>query len=213
MTEPTLAPGATIERCLPVCAYTPRSFCSSSFPPKRVFEFSTSDRPHGWYGQLRPTRAQLEAFVHDVVKAIGPREIPATNWDSRRGSSASTCPTTRPAGLSTMRLPSPAKTMSPLRSTSMIPFLGERKDLLSNPTTSKPRTGNKFRTPAGAPTGPPPHEVCAPDVLQQSEVQAAVRKRASLIGGEVRKELDALKTAARTSLCRPYRRMGDLHWP
>lgn len=78
---------------------------------------------------------------------------------------------------------------------------GQRKDLLSNPDNIEtadwkqvPSTGRRVDW-GPKPTKFPPH-MC----FNSPEIQAAVKKRASLIAAEVKKEMDALKTAGREHL-------------
>jgi hypothetical protein len=78
---------------------------------------------------------------------------------------------------------------------------GQRKDLMSNPDNieiagwnQKPSTGRR------ADWGPKPTRFPPQMCFNSPDVQAAVRKRASLIGAEVKKEIDALKTSGQHHL-------------
>ncbi len=153
-------------------------------------------------GSFAPTRAQLEAFVHDVVKAIG------TAGDTRH--KLGFTPGILCFDMSddeTRRLIHDAFAVARENDVAVAfhiddsIFWGERKDLLSNPDNLEaadwkqiPNTGRR------ADWGPTPTKFAPQMCFNSPEVRAAVRKRASLIGGEVRKELDALKTAGREHL-------------
>jgi hypothetical protein len=78
---------------------------------------------------------------------------------------------------------------------------GQRKDLLSNPDNieiagwnQKPSTGRR------ADWGPKPTRFPPQMCFNSPEIQSAVKKRASLIGAEVKKELEELKTSRREHL-------------
>lgn len=78
---------------------------------------------------------------------------------------------------------------------------GTRKDLLANPDNietadwkQKPSTGRR------ADWGPSPTKFPPQMCFNSPEIQAAVKKRASLIGMEVKKEADALKAAGKEYL-------------
>ena len=92
---------------------------------------------------------------------------------------------------------------------------GERKDLLSNPDNIEtadwkqiPNTGRR------ADWGPKPTKFPPQMCFNSPAIVAAVKKRAALIGAEVKKELDVLKTAGQGApVCRRHRRMGDADRP
>ena len=158
--------------------------------------------PQPLSGHFALSKLQLDAFVHDVVKAIG------TTGDAQHKLGFTVGPLcfnmsdeeTRQFIHDAFAVARENDVAVALHIDDSISW-GERKDLLSNPDNietadwnQEPNTGR--RTDWGPnPTKFPP-QMC----FNSPGIQAAVRERASLIGVEVKKEMDALKTAGKEHL-------------
>lgn len=149
-----------------------------------------------------PTKAQMEAFVRELVKAIG------TTGDARH--KLGFTPTHLRFDESdeeTRRLIHDAFVVARENDVAVAFHLddsmywGKRKDLLSNPDNIEtadwkqiPSTGRRVDW------GPKPSKFVPQMCFNSPDIQTAVKKRAALIGAEVKKELDALKTSGKEYL-------------
>jgi hypothetical protein len=153
-------------------------------------------------GHFALSKPQLESFVRDVIKAIG------TTGDARNklGFTAGPLCFDMPDG-ETREFIHAAFAVARENDVAVAFHIddsmswGERKDLISNPDNIEtadwrqiPNTGRRAdwgRTPTKFPA-----QMC----FNSREVRDAVRKRASLIGGEVKKEIDLLETQGKQYL-------------
>lgn len=149
-----------------------------------------------------PTKAQMEAFVRELIKAIG------TTGDARH--KLGFTPTHLRFDESdeeTRRLIHDVFVVARENDVAVAFHLddsmywGKRKDLLSNPDNIEtadwkqiPSTGRRVDW------GPKPSKFVPQMCFNSPDIQAAVKKRAALIGAEVKKELDALKTSGKEHL-------------
>jgi hypothetical protein len=153
-------------------------------------------------GPSTPTKAQLEAFVRDVVKAIG------TTGDARH--KLGFTPTHFPFDMSdedTRQVVHDALAVARENDVAAAfhvddsMYWGKRKDLISNPENIE--TSDWKQTPSTGRRvdwGPEPSKFVPQMCFNSPAIQAAVKARASLIGAEVKKELDTLKTAGKEHL-------------
>ncbi len=142
--------------------------------------------------------------------------MPGTNWDSPSGPSVSTCSDeeTRQFIHDSFAVARENDVAVAFHIDDSICW-GERKDLLSNPDNIEtadwkqiPNTGRR------ADWGPKPTRFPPQMCFNSPDVQAAVKKRASLIGAEVKKRNGRTQELGQgTSLCGPHRRMGDADRP
>jgi hypothetical protein len=153
-------------------------------------------------GPSTPTKAQMGAFVREIAKAIG------TTGDARH--KLGFVPTHFPFDMSdedTRRAIHDAFAVARDNDVAVAFHLddamywGKRKDLLSNPENIEtadwkqiPSTGRRVDW------GPKPSKFVPQMCYNSPAIQAAVKKRASFIGTEVKKELAALKTAGKEHL-------------
>ncbi len=149
-----------------------------------------------------PTKAQMEGFVRELVKAIG------TTGDARHKLGfAPTHLRFDESDEETRRLIHDSFAVARENDVAVVFHLddsmywGERKDLSSNPDNIEtadwkqiPSTGRRVDW------GPKPSKFTPQMCFNSPAIQAAVKKRASLIGAEVKKELDALKTSGKDHL-------------
>ncbi len=153
-------------------------------------------------GRLSLSKTQMEGFVRDVVKAIG------TRGDSRHKLGFA-------VGPFSLDVPD-EETRQWIRDAFAVArendvavafhiddsmSWGERKDLLSNPENIEaadwkltPSTGRRLDW------GPTPTKFPPQMCFNSPAVQAAVRKRASVIGAEIKRETDALKKPGKAHL-------------
>ncbi len=163
---------------------------------------ATTPTPFGATPPSAPTRAQMEGFVHEIVQAIG------TTGDARH--KLGFTPTHIPFDMSD------EDTRQVIRDSFVVArendvavsfhlddsmYWGGRKDLLSNPDNIEtadwkqiPSTGRRVDW------GPTPTKFAPQMCFNSPDVQAAVIKKASLIGAEVKKELDNLKPSGKDHL-------------
>lgn len=153
-------------------------------------------------GHFALSKAQLEAFVHDVVKAIG------TTGDSRRKLGFAVGPLCFDmSDEETRRFIRDAFAVARENDVAVAFHIddsmnwGTRADLLSNPDNLEtadwkqiPNTGRR------ADWGPSPTRFPPQMCFNSPAIQAAVRKRAALIGAEVKKEVDRLKKSRKEFL-------------
>jgi hypothetical protein len=157
---------------------------------------------HPMPGHFALSKAQLEKFVHDVVKAIG------TTGDARNKLAFAVGPLcfdmsdgeTRQFIHDAFAVARENDVAVAFHIDDSISW-GERKDLLSNPDNIEtadwkqiPNTGRR------ADWGLKPTKFAPQMCFNSPAIRAAVKERASLIGAEVKKELDALKTSGREHL-------------
>ena len=181
---------------------------AADFGETKYINFQIMTGLHGYAGP-RPMpghfalgKAQLEAFVHDVVKAIG------TTGDARHKLGFTVGPLcfdmsdeeTRQFIRDSFAVARENDVAVAFHIDDSISW-GERKDLLSNPDNietagwnEKPNTGRR------ADWGPEPTRFPPQMCFNSPEIRAAVTKRASLIGAEVKKELDTLKASGKEHL-------------
>ncbi len=153
-------------------------------------------------GRFALSKAQLEEFVHDVAKAIG------TTGDARHKLGFTVGPLcfdmsdeeTRQFIRDSFAVARENEVAVAFHIDDSISW-GERKDLLSNPDNietadwkQEPNTGRR------ADWGPKPTKFPPQMCFNSPDIQAAVKKRASLIGAEVKKEMDTLKTSGKEHL-------------
>ena len=158
--------------------------------------------PQPMPGHFALSKAQLEEFVHDVVKAIG------TTGDARHKLGFTVGPLcfdmsdeeTRQFIHDSFAVARHNDVALAFHIDDSICW-GERKDLLSNPDNIEtadwkldPNTGRR------ADWGPEPTKFPLQMCFNSPAIQAAVKQRASLIGVEVKKEMDTLKTAGKEHL-------------
>ena len=149
-----------------------------------------------------PTKAQMEAFVRDVVKAIG------TTGDARH--KLGFTPTHLRFDESdeeTRRLIQDAFAVARENDVAVAVHLddslywGQRKDLLSNPDNIETADWKQIAsTGRRVDWGLKPSKFVPQMCFNSPAIQAAVKTRASLIGSEVKKELNALKTSGKEHL-------------
>ena len=172
--------------------------------------------PQPMPGHFALSKAQLEDFVQDAVKAI------KTTGDTRHKLGFTVGPLCFDmSDEETRQFIRDAFAVARENDVAVAVHIddslswGQRKDLMSNPDNieiagwnQKPSTGRR------ADWGPKPTRFPPQMCFNSPDVQAAVRKRASLIGAEVKKEIDALKTSGQHHLfCRHHCRMGDIYRP
>lgn len=153
-------------------------------------------------GHFALSKAQLEEFVHDVVKAIG------TTGDARHKLGFTVGPLcfdmsdeeTRQFIHDSFAVARENDVAVAFHIDDSISW-GEREDLLSNPDNvetadwrQEPNTGRR------ADWGPEPTRFPPQMCFNSPDIQAAVKKRASLIGAEVKQEMDALKASGKEHL-------------
>ena len=149
-----------------------------------------------------PSKAQMDAFVREVVKAIG------TTGDARH--KLGFAPTHLRFDASdeeARQVIHDAFAVAQENDVAVVFHLddamywGGRKDLMSNPDNIEtadwkqiPSTGRRVDW------GPKPSKFVPQMCYNSPAIQAAVKARAALIGAEVKKELDALKTSGKEHL-------------
>ncbi len=175
----------------------------------KYVSFQVQTGLYGYASQFHPapgkfslTKAQMEEFVHDIVKAIG------MTGDARHKLAFAVGPLCfdMPDG-ETRQFIRDAFAVARENDVAVAFHIddsicwGERKDLLSNPDNLEtadwkqiPNTGRR------ADWGPKPTKFVPQMCFNSPAIQAAVKDRAALIGAEVKKELDALKTAGKGHL-------------
>ncbi len=153
-------------------------------------------------GRFALSKTQLEEFVHDVVKAIG------TTGDARHKLGFTVGPLCFDMpDEETRQFIHDAFAVARENDVAVAFHIddsmcwGEREDLLSDPNNvetadwkQEPNTGRR------ADWGPTPTKFPPQMCFNSRDVQAAVKDRASLIGAEVKKELDALKSSGKQHL-------------
>ncbi len=153
-------------------------------------------------GHFALSKTQLEEFVHDVVKTIG------TTGDARHKLGFTVGPLCFDMpDEETRRFIHDAFAVARENDVAVAFHIddsmcwGERKDLLSNPDNietadwkQEPNTGRR------ADWGPTPTRFPPQMCFNSRDVQAAVKDRGSLIGAEVKKEMDALKSLGKQHL-------------
>ena len=153
-------------------------------------------------GHFALNKAQLESFVHEVVKAIG------TTGDDRHKSGFTVGPLCfNMSDAETRQFIHDAFAVARENDVAVALHIddsmswGERKDLLSNPDNIEtadwkqiPNTGRR------ADWGPTPTKFPPQMCFNNPDIQAAVKKRAALIGAEVKKETASLKTSGKDYL-------------
>ena len=158
--------------------------------------------PQPMPGHFALSKTQLEAFVHDVVKAIG------TTGDARHKLGFTVGPLCFDMSDEETRQFIHDSFAVARENDVAVAFhiddsmcWGERKDLLSNPDNietadwkQEPNTGRR------ADWGPEPTRFPPQMCFNSPDIQAAVKERASLIGAEVKKEMDTLKTSGKEHL-------------
>ena len=163
---------------------------------------ATTPTPFAANPPSAPTKAQMEGFVHEVVKAIG------TTGDARNKLGFSpTHVRFDETDEETRRLIHDSFAVARENDVAVALHLddamywGGRKDLLSNPDNIEtadwkqiPSTGRRIDW------GPKPSKFVPQMCYNSPAIQAAVKARAALIGTEVKKELDALKTSGKEHL-------------
>ena len=153
-------------------------------------------------GHFALSKAQLEEFVHSVVKAIG------MTGDARHKLAFAVGPLdfNMPDG-ETRQFIHDAFAVARENDVAVALHIddsmgcGERKDLLSNPDNLEtadwkqiPNTGRRIDW------GRTPMKIAPQLCFNSPDVQAAVKARAALIGAEVKKEMDTLKTSGKEHL-------------
>jgi hypothetical protein len=149
-----------------------------------------------------PTKAQMEAFVRELVKAIG------TTGDAR--CKLGFTPTHFPFDMSdedTCQVIHDAFAVARDNDVAVVFHLDDsmywagRKDLMSNPDNIEtadwkqvPSTGRRVDW------GPKPSKFAPQMCFNSPDIQAAVKQRAALIGAEIKKELDILKRSGKEHL-------------
>lgn len=153
-------------------------------------------------GPSTPTKAQLEAFVRDVVMAIG------TTGDAR--CKLGFAPTHFPFDMSdeeTRQVIHDSFAVARENDVAVAFHLddamywGKRKDLMSNPENIE--TSDWKQTPSTGRRvdwGPNPSKFVPQMCFNSPAIQAAVTARSAVIGAEVKKELDALKGSGKEHL-------------
>jgi hypothetical protein len=177
-------------------------------PETKYVNFQLMTGLHGYAGpQPKPGRfalskTQLEEFVRDVVKAIGMTGDARHKLGFTVGPLCFDMPDEETSqfihdSFAVARENDVAVAFHIDDSISW----GERKDLLSNPDNietadwkQKPNAGRR------ADWGPKPTKFPPQMCFNSLEIQAAVKARASLIGAEVKKELEALKASRKEHL-------------
>jgi hypothetical protein len=153
-------------------------------------------------GHFALSKAQLEEFVHSVVKAIG------MTGDARRKLGFTVGPLCFDmSDEETRQFIHDAFAVARENDVAVAFHIddsmswGQRKDLLSNPDNIEtadwkqiPNTGRR------ADWGPTPTKFPPQMCFNSPDIRAAVKKRAFLIGAEVKKEMDALKTSGKEHL-------------
>lgn len=181
---------------------------ASTSPETKYVTFQIQTGRFGWAGppalpgRFSLSKAQLEGFVHDVVKAIG------MTGDARHKLGFAVGPLcfdmsdaeTREFIHDAFGVARENDVAVALHIDDSIMW-GERKELLSNPANIEtadwkqmPSTGRRCDW------GPKPTKFTPQMCFNSPAIQAAVKARASLIGAEVKKELDALKAADKEHL-------------
>jgi hypothetical protein len=153
-------------------------------------------------GHFALTKAQLEGFVREVVKAIG------SSGDARHKLGFAVGPLcfdmsdeeTRRFIRDSFEVARENDAAVALHIDDSLSW-GGRKDLLSNPDNietsgwnQKPSTGRR------ADWGPKPTRFPPQMCFNSPEIRAAVKQRASLIGAEVKKEMDGLRASGKGHL-------------
>ncbi|MGH6847906.1 MAG: hypothetical protein ACREC0_10855 [Methylocella sp.] len=153
-------------------------------------------------GHFAPSKAQLEEFVHSVVKAIG------MTGDARNKLAFAVGPLdfNMPDG-ETRQFIDDAFAVARENDVAVVLHIddsmgwGERKDLMSNPDNIEtadwkqiPNTGRRIDW------GRIPMKIAPQMCFNSPAIQAAVIERASVIGAEVKKETDALKASGKEHL-------------
>ena len=158
--------------------------------------------PQPMPGHFALSKTQLEAFVNDVVKAIG------TTGDARHKLGFTVGPLCFDMSDEETRQFIHDSFAVARENDVAVAFhiddsmcWGERKDLLSNPDNietadwkQEPNTGRR------ADWGPEPTRFPPQMCFNSPAIQAAVKQRASLIGAEVKKEMDTLTTSGKEHL-------------
>ncbi len=153
-------------------------------------------------GHFAPGKAQLEEFVHSLVKAIG------TTGDARHKLGFTVGPLCFDMSDGETRQFIQDAFAVGRENDVVVAFhiddsmsWGARKDLLSHPDNIEtadwkqvPNTGRR------ADWGPTPTRFPPQMCFNSPEIQAGVKKRAALIGAEINKELNALKAAGKEPL-------------
>jgi hypothetical protein len=175
----------------------------------KYVSFQVQTGLYGYASQFHPlpghfalSKAQMEEFVHDVVKAIG------TTGDARNKLAFAVGPLNFDmSDAETRQFIHEAFAVARENDVAVAFHIddsmswGERKDLLSNPDNIEtadwkqiPNTGRR------ADWGPKPTRFPPQMCFNSPAIQAAVKARAALIGAEVKKELEALPTAHKEHL-------------
>jgi hypothetical protein len=153
-------------------------------------------------GRLSLNKAQMERFVRDLVNAIG------TRGDARHKLGFAVGPFSFDVpDLETRQWIRDAFAVARENDVAVAIHIddsmswGKRKDLLANPDNIeaadwklKPSTGRRLDW------GPKPTRFPPQMCFNSPDVQAAVKKRASLIGAEIKREMDALKKSGKAHL-------------
>ena len=175
----------------------------------KYVSFQVQTGLYGYASQFHPapghfslSKAQMEEFVHDVVKAIG------MTGDARNKLAFAVGPLCfdMPDG-ETRQFIHDAFAVARENDVAVAFHIddsicwGERKDLLSNPDNLEtadwkqiPNTGRR------ADWGPKPTKFVPQMCFNSPAIQAAAKARAALIGAEVKKEMDALKALGKEHL-------------
>jgi hypothetical protein len=180
----------------------------AAFAETKYLIFQIMTGLHGYAGpQPKPghfalSKPQLEEFVRDVVKAIG------TTGDARHKLGYAVGPLCFDMSDEETRQFIHDSFAVARENDVAVAFhiddsmsWGQRKDLLSNPNNietagwdQKPNAGRR------ADWGPKPTRFPPQMCFNSPEVQAAVKNRATLIGAEVKKEIDTLKASGKEHL-------------
>jgi hypothetical protein len=158
--------------------------------------------PQPMPGHFALSKAQLEEFVRDVVKAIGMTGDAGHKLGFTVGPLCFDMPDEE-----TRQFIHDAFAVARVNDVAVAFHIddsmcwGERRDLISNPDNietadwnQKPSTGRR------ADWGPKPTRFPPQMCFNSPAIQAAVKKQASLIGAEVKKELDILKASGKDYL-------------
>ena len=153
-------------------------------------------------GRLSLSKAQMEGFVRDVVKAIGTKGDARYQLAFAVGPFSFDVPDEETGqwirdAFAVARDNEVAVAIHIDDSMSW----GKRKDLLSNPENIeaadwklKPSTGRRLDW------GPKPEKFPPQMCYNSPEIQVAVKKRSAIIGAQIKKELDALKKTGKSHL-------------
>jgi hypothetical protein len=153
-------------------------------------------------GRLSLSKAQMEGFVRDVVKAIGTRGDARHQLGFAVGPFSFDVPDeeTRQWIRDAFAVARENDVAVALHIDDSMSW-GERKDLLSNPDNIE-ATDWKLRPSTGRRLdwGPKPTKFPPQMCFNSPAIQVAVKKRASVIGAEIKKEVEALKKSGKAHL-------------